>query len=59
MSELKTVDNNYFSFSFSFSFLFYFILFWELRVRVSVMSHCHKSVTNHMSYWKNNIIQHI
>jgi len=42
MSELKTVDSNYFSFSFS--FLFYFPLFFilELRVRVSVMSHCHK-----------------
>jgi len=30
LSELKTVDTNYF-----------FSLFWELRVRVSVMSHSH------------------
>ena len=31
LSELKTVNTNFFSFS----------LFWELRVRVSVMSHSH------------------
>jgi len=35
LSELKMIDSSYFSFFFSF-------LFWELRVRVNVMSQCYK-----------------
>ena len=49
MLELKTVDSNYFSFLFHFYFFFLHFLFWELRVRVSVMSHCYKpSYISHM-----------
>ena len=40
LSELKTVDSNYFFFLFYFYFLFLHFLFWELRVRMT--SYCHK-----------------
>ena len=42
MSELKTIDSNYFqilfSFLFSFSFILYFILDLELRVSMSYVT---------------------
>ena len=73
MTEIARVEDSrqtIFLFIFHPYFLFLDFLFWELRVRVSVMSHCHKSVTNHMmlswswphdhmSHRKDNVIQHV
>ena len=47
LSELKTVDTNYFSF------------FWELRVRISVMSQSQSQSHNHISDWKDDIMYNI
>jgi len=51
MTEIVRVEDSgqtIFLFIFHLYFLFLDFLFWELRVRVSMMSHCHISVTYHM-----------
>ena len=51
MTEIARVEDSrqtIFLFIFHLYFLFLDFLFWELRVRVSMMSHCHISVTYHM-----------